>query len=145
MNWREANRKIIASTTRERQCRPGLQPKFVICRRDFNPEKDKIPAAGTLEPGNPVPFNLLMESGTATINGPLVFSCIEKGLTLDNSKLVVNADLKGTLNLENSSTALFSNSSFNSGLRISLQDHNSWIYFDRVNPWVLPDYHWTLG
>jgi hypothetical protein len=135
LNWREANRKIYSTTsTGEPECRPGLQPKFVICRRDFNPDKDKIPAAGTLEPGTPIPFNLLMESGTATINNPLIFSCIDKGLTLHGSKLTINAEVKGTLHLENNSTVRLTSPAPGSALRISLQDHNSWVYFDHVNP-----------
>ncbi|HSK11642.1 MAG TPA: glycosyl hydrolase, partial [Phnomibacter sp.] len=140
LNWREANRKIdppTPGTDGGPGWRPGLQPKFVLCRRNFDPDKDKTPRAGTIDPGKPLPFNLLIENANVTINGPLVFSCTDKGLTLDAGQLQVNGDFRGTLHLEHSSTARVNGPGFPNGLRVSLTDHNSWVYFMNVNPVVL--------
>lgn len=136
-NWRLANKKVFTTTTGtvgEPECKPGMQPKFVICPRDFNPEDDKVPAAGTLDPGAMILYNLYMANADVTISSPLVFSCIDKGLNIHSSKLTVNAPVTGTLHLDNSSTVRIASPSFGAGLRISLQDYNSWVYFDKINP-----------
>jgi hypothetical protein len=143
-NWREANRKndLPDSGT---ICRPGMVPKFFICGREYDPATDKTPKAGTLDPGKPIANNLLVEGADLTINSPLVFTCIDKGLTLNGSEISVNADVQGTIHMNNNSTLRYSGASFPSSLRLSIQDHGSWVYFNQINPLelgILPVDRW---
>ncbi|WP_290794949.1 glycosyl hydrolase [Flavihumibacter sp. UBA7668] len=133
-NWREGKRKVQQSDSSITRCGPGVSTKFFVCRGDEHPLTDKIPVAGTLQPGQPIPFNMVISGVAVQLTAPLVFSCLDKGLTLDNAQLQVGAGLSGTLHLSNESTVRVQGANFPTGLRISLEDHGSWVYFDQLNP-----------
>ena len=133
-NWREGKRKVQQGAGVETPCGPGVSMKFVICRGDEDPDRDKIPKAGTLEPGTPIPYNMVISGAAVQLTAPLVFSCLDKGLTLDQAQLLIGSGLSGTLHLSNESTARVQGGSFPAGLRISLEDQASWVYFDQLNP-----------
>lgn len=133
-NWREAKRKVQQGDSSITRCGPGVSTKFFVCRGDEQPLTDKIPVAGTLQPGQPIPFNMVISGASVQLTAPLVFSCLDKGLTLDQAQLQIGSGLSGTLHLSNESTARVQGASFPAGLRISLEDQASWVYFDQLNP-----------
>ncbi|MBU7578244.1 MAG: T9SS type A sorting domain-containing protein [Flavihumibacter sp.] len=133
-NWREGQRKVQQGDGAATPCGPGVSLKFMICRGDEDPARDPSPKAGTLEPGKQIPYNMVISGASVQLTGPLVFSCLDKGLTLDRAQLQVGAGLSGTLHLSNESTVKVQGGGFPSGLRISLEDQGSWVYFDQLNP-----------
>ncbi len=150
-NWRFSTQMYVyksSSNPTGPWCQPGKKPKFIICRGTQNPATDNTPKAGTIDPDKPIPFCLLVENADLEINRPLKFTCIEKGLTLNNAQLRVDAEIKGTLHLENNSTLKMARPDFDDVLRISLQDHNSWVYFENIPPAELaslPLRVWMVG
>jgi Glycosyl hydrolase catalytic core/Secretion system C-terminal sorting domain len=135
-NWRIAVRNV-ANPSRPPEiplCRPDIQPKFVICKNDHFPDTDPIPANDAINPGRTILHNLYIEGVNLTINVPLVFACAEKGITLHNARLTLEADLQGFVNMEEGSTLRVTTPGLPPNLKISLRDNNSFVYFNQVNP-----------
>ena len=135
-NWRIAVRKVANPNRQPGDpiCLPDIQPKFVICKNDHLPDSDPFPSEGALDPGKTILHNLYIEGVDLTINVPLLFGCPEKGITLHNARVTLEADVQGFVNLQEGSTLRVTTPTLHPNLQISLRDNNSFVYFTQVNP-----------
>lgn len=138
-NWRITNEKpnppgkAAVGTV----CLPGSNSfTYAICRGQHEPSKDKYPKAGSIDPGLPIDYNMLVESGNITANGSIVFACAQKGLTLSATQLSVTGGslTQGVLSLLSESTVHFRSGAFSSALILNFLDTASWVYMHQQNP-----------
>lgn len=118
-------------------CLPGANSfPYAICRGQHEPTKDKYPKAGSIEPGMPIDYNMLIESGQVNANGSIVFACAQKGLTISSTQLSINGGSlnQGVLSLLSESTVHFKTGAFSSQLVLNFLDTASWVYMHQQNP-----------
>jgi hypothetical protein len=155
-NWREANNSPSSPTPpgpgnsgkpaqkAKPCCLPGANKKsYQICRGDFNPSTDKHPKAGTIDPGSPISYNLLIENATLEIHGEVVFTCPEIGITAEASKLRFQNQLtNGIISLDYETDVFFvSNNGLGSGAVMNILDGASWVRFQATTPDELTAQH----
>jgi hypothetical protein len=146
LNWRETVQRPsrpnplgqggTLGQSAQPDCLPGADKNpNVICLNEHDPEKDKTPATATLNPGQPIDFNLYIEGAEVMATGDIVFGCLEFGLTLNNSKLVSSSAItRGVVTLDNESTLKISTTSISSVTQFNFLDAASWIYWDGITP-----------
>jgi hypothetical protein len=117
-------------------CLPGANKNpNVICLNEHDPEKDKTPATGTLNPGQPIHFNLYIEGAEVMASGDIVFGCSEFGLILNAAELKASSTItQGVVTLDNESTLKISTTSISSLTQFNFLDAASWIYWDGTTP-----------
>lgn len=138
-NWRQSNENPAASKQpgTKPTCLPGSNAyPYSICVNEKNLSNDKNPKAGSIDPGTPIAYNLLIENATLNANGSIVFSCAQKGITLVKSQLNITQGSfsKGTLSLIDESTAHLYEGEFPSLLTLNYLDPASWVYMHQSNP-----------
>jgi hypothetical protein len=138
-NWKKTNENPAGSKTApgKPSCLPGANSfPYTICVNEKDPSKDKSPKEGTLDPGSPIQYNLLIEGGTISANGSIVFACAQKGMTLINTQLNVTQGSigAGVLSLQNESTVHQREGDFSAQLSLNFLDAASWVYFHQDNP-----------
>ncbi|MCC4211221.1 glycosyl hydrolase [Leeuwenhoekiella parthenopeia] len=141
-NWRLAKQKPInpSDPIENHRCLPGANKEdYQICLGDHDLGSDKHPAAGTLEPGLPIAYNLYASGAQIQVSGAIHFSCDTKGLTVSQSDLRVDGQWSnGVLSLDNRSTAKFSVKQESlPQSRFNLLDSESWVYFIKNDPVML--------
>ncbi len=138
-NWRQSNENPAASKQpgSKPTCLPGSNSyPYSICVNEKDLTKDKNPKAGSIEPGIPIGYNLLIENAAVQANGAIVFACAQKGITLVKSQMTVTQGSfsKGTLSLLDESTAQLKEGEFSSQLTLNYLDAASWVYMHQSNP-----------
>ena len=72
-------------------CLPGANSYlYSICTNTPDLVKDKHPKEGTLDPGLPISYNMLVESAGVSADGAILFACAQKGITLIHAQLNVS-------------------------------------------------------
>ncbi len=118
-------------------CLPGDNSfLYVICPNNPDLEKDRHPKNGTIDPGVPIRYNLLMENASVSISGPISLACSQKGITLINSQLNVTQGTitQGVISLLSESTVHLHEGDYSSHLSLNFLDAASWVYFHQANP-----------
>lgn len=118
-------------------CLPGGGSHlYSICPNVHDPVNDKYPKDKSLEPGQPIRFNLYIESGNVTANGAISFACTQKGITLTNSTLTVQGGTvsQGALSLLNESTVHLKEGGVSPTLLLNFLDAASWVYLHNETP-----------
>jgi len=118
-------------------CLPGSSSfPYSICLQSQNLSIDKHPQAGSLDPGVPVRYNLLIDSADVTANGNILFACAQKGMTLRHTRLTITGGTlqQGVLSLMNESTVHLGQGGVSAGLILNFLDAASWVYLHRQNP-----------
>ena len=138
-NWKKTNENPSVGNTSpgKPSCLPGSNSfPYSICQNEQDPAKDKSPKEGTLNPGSPIQYNLLIDGGTVTANGSIIFACAQKGMTLINTQLNVTQGSidKGVVSLLNESTIHQREGIFSTQLSLNFLDAASWVYFHQENP-----------
>lgn len=137
-NWRETNQKPTPpgqATESNPICLPGENKKpYTICPNVPNLANDKKPNQGTLDPGKPIDFNLIMSDAQAVADGTITFACAEKGLTLANTSLDAGRISQGVVTLDGESTLKSGGKILSSTVVFNFLDAASWIYLKEVNP-----------
>ncbi len=137
-NWRITNEKPSNSDApRKPACLPGANSyPYTICPNEPDLQKDKKPQDGTLEPGQPIAFNLLINAGNVTANGTITIACASKGITLINSRLQITQGniTQGVVSLLNESTIHIQEEKISAQLFINFLDAASWVYLHNENP-----------
>ena len=138
-NWRQSNENPAASKQpgTKPTCLPGSNSyPYAICVNEKNMSNDKNPKAGSIDPGTPIAYNLLIENAIVNANGYIVFACAQKGLTLVKSQLnvVTGSFNKGTLSLLAESTVHLREGEFSTQLTLNFLDDASWVYMHQSNP-----------
>ena len=148
-NWRLANQQFGATQHPETPqphsgnsivsvelCLPGAHKKdYQICLNDPD-ENDKVPAQGTIDPGQEIAYNLFISNGSVVANGDISFAGDMIGLTLDQVKLEVQGHIhRGVISITGRSTIkLLADQALGSEASINLLDAASWVYFMKDNP-----------
>lgn len=147
-NWRIVNQRPSAPTppgldegnlqgSVKPFCLPGANKlPNQICPAEIDLSKDKIPAAGTIEPGMPIAYNLWIEDAKVEIPQSISFVCSEIGLTLVNSELDVLATLdNGVVSLDKKSTlTVQQNGALETAVHVNFNDLESWVILKSTNP-----------
>lgn len=144
-NWRlspenpmpPGHAKGKAETAPTPVCLPGSNSyPYSICQGKQNPAKDPNPKEGSLDAGVPISYNLLIESGTVSASGNIVFACPEKGMTILSSSLdITNGSMtQGVLSLLKESTVYVREGVFSPQLKLNFLDTASWVYLHQQNP-----------
>ncbi len=137
-NWRITNEKPTkADTPGKPSCLPGANSyPYTICANEQDLLKDKKPKNGSLDPGVPINYNLLIESGNVIANGTIVIACAEKGITLIHSTLHSSQGsiTRGVVSLLNESTVHIQEGVIPSQLFFNFLDAASWVYMHEENP-----------
>lgn len=137
-NWRETNQKPTPpgqSSEANPVCLPGTNKKpYTICPTVPDLSKDKNPATGTLDPGKPIDFNLIISDAQVIANGAITFACAEKGLTLVNTTLDAGEVAQGVVSLDGESTLKTGGKTLTSTVVFNFLDAMSWVYLEQVNP-----------
>lgn len=138
-NWRQNNENPAASKdgSGKPNCLPGSNSfPYSICISEKDLTKDKYPKAGSIDPGSPIAYNLLIENASVNASGSIVFACAQKGITLVKSQLNVTQGnySKGTLSLLDESTVHLKEGEFSSQLTLNFLDAASWVYMHQSNP-----------
>lgn len=138
-NWRITNEKPNppGNSGSNPVCLPGANSfLYAICRGQHDPAKDKYPKAGSIDPGMPIDYNMLVESGNITANGSIVFACAQKGLTISATQFSMTEGslTQGVLSLLGESTVHFRAGTFSSQLVLNFLDTASWVYMHQQNP-----------
>lgn len=137
-NWRETNQIPTPpgqSGEAKPVCLPGTNKKpYTICPTVPDLSKDKKPSQGTLEPGRPIDFNLIISDAQVIANGAITFACAEKGLTLVNTTLDAGDVSQGVVSLDGESTLKAGGETLSSTAVFNFLDAVSWVYLEQVNP-----------
>lgn len=147
-NWREINQKPSSPTPPGQKegensgsakpfCLPGANKlPYQICTGVVDPAKDAHPKAGTLELGQAIAYNLLMENTSIVIPNSIQFICKDIGITLISSDLKVEGSVElGIITLDQKTTLTIAEASVqNSGFRINFLDLDSWAILKKDNP-----------
>ena len=141
-NWRITNQKPSRANSAQdglerSYCLPGANKEsFQICLGNQDPDRDRVPGDGIMEPGGAIRYNLFIENAIIEISGNVLFSCDNKGITSFNSEIkVINQLLNGVVSLDAESTVVFnSEQQSHEGVKYNLLDAQSWIYFHLNNP-----------
>ena len=137
-NWRVTVEKNSATFDPGKPtCLPGGGSHlYSICPNVHDPVNDKYPRDKSLEPGQPIRFNLYIESADVTANGGISFACSQKGITLTNAQLTVLGGTvsRGALSLLNESTVHLKEGGASSTLLLNFLDAASWVYTHEENP-----------
>ena len=138
-NWRVTVEKPSTDdgTPGKPSCLPGGGSHlYSICPNVHDPVNDKYPKDRSLEPGQPIRFNLYIESADVVANGGISFACEQKGITLTNSQLTVQGGTvsQGALSLMNESTVSLKEGSMSSTLLLNFLDAASWVYLHNETP-----------
>lgn len=146
LNWRETVQRPsrpnppgqggTSGQSAKPECLPGANKNpNVICLNDHDQEKDKTPKLGTLNPGQPIPFNLYIKNAEIVASGEIRFACPELGLTMSGATL--NSDYsisQGIISLDEESTLKFKSTEIRTGVFFDFLDAASWIYWDGITP-----------
>ncbi len=137
-NWRVTVESPISDSTPGRPtCLPGGGSHlYLICPNVHDPVNDRYPKERSLEPGQPIRFNLYIESANVTANGAISFACAQKGITLTNAQLTVQGGTvsQGALSLLNESTVHLREGGMSPTLLLNFSDAASWVYLHNENP-----------
>ncbi|MEJ8819169.1 glycosyl hydrolase [Lacibacter sp. H407] len=138
-NWRVTIEKPSTDdgTPGKPTCLPGGGSHlYLICPNVHDPVNDKYPKDRSLEPGQPIRFNLYIESASVVANGGISFACSQKGITLTNSQLTVQGGTvsQGALSLLNESTVHLKEGGMSPTLLLNFSDPASWVYMHNENP-----------
>ncbi|WP_144604168.1 glycosyl hydrolase [Algoriphagus algorifonticola] len=147
-NWREVNQKPSeptppgqteskASGSAKPFCLPGSNKSpHQICQGELDLNKDKNPKAGTLEPGKPIAYNLLISDADLLIPQNISFVCREIGITLVNSQLEVNATLGSSIISMDQESTLLIKEGGNVGMQthFNFLDLKSWVILENIEP-----------
>lgn len=137
-NWRvtvEQNSAVVDPG--KPNCLPGGGSHlYSICPNVHDPVNDKYPKDKSIEPGQPIRFNLYIESGNVVANGGISFACTQKGITLTNSQLTVQSGTvsQGALSLLHESTVHLREGNMSATLLLNFLDAASWVYLHNENP-----------
>lgn len=145
LNWREAvqlpSAPLLSDTTKgsgvKPACLPGVaKPAYQICLAEHDLAKDKYPAPGTINPGQPVKFNLYASHAHIDIAGDISFANKNTGLTIAHTSVNFDGKLvSGVLTLDSVSTAKFFRSTpLGEAAKVNFRDVESWVYFHEANP-----------
>lgn len=118
-------------------CLPGGGSHlYLICPNVHDAVNDKYPKDKSLEPGQPIRFNLYIESASVTANGGISFACTQKGITLTHAQLTVQGGTvsQGALSLLNESTVHLKEGGMSPTLLLNFSDAASWVYLNNENP-----------
>ena len=139
-NWRFAHQDITAAAD---GTAPGLsvvewlaEPAYKIWAGDHPSANSQHPRSGTLDPGQPIRFDLYVRDANLHVAEPVIFSCNERGITLVASEMTVAAGpVNGVYSLDQRSTlkVLGQPESF-TGWKVNLLDARSWAYFLQNDP-----------
>jgi hypothetical protein len=138
-NWRVTVEKPTTDdgTAGKPTCLPGGGSHlYLICPNVHDPVNDKYPKDRSLEPGQPIRFNLYIESASVVAHGGISFACSQKGITLTNSQLTVDGGTvsQGALSLLNESTVHLKEGGMSPTLLLNFSDAASWVYMHNENP-----------
>ncbi|TWI80573.1 putative secreted protein (Por secretion system target) [Lacibacter cauensis] len=138
-NWRVTVEKPSTDdgTPGKPTCLPGGGSHlYAICPNVHEPVNDKYPKDKSLEPGQPIRFNLYIESANVLANGGISFACAQKGITLTNAQLTVQGGTvsRGALSLLNESTVYLREGSMSPTLLLNFLDAASWVYLYNESP-----------
>ena len=137
-NWRVTVEQNSATVDPGKPtCLPGGGSHlYSICPNVHDPVNDKYPKDKSLEPGQPIRFNLYIESANVLAEGAISFACAQKGITLTNTKLTVQNGTvsQGALSLLNESTVYLKEGSMSPTLLLNFLDAASWVYLYNENP-----------
>jgi trimeric autotransporter adhesin len=108
----------------------------------FNEKNWKItnetasPTQGSLDPGTPIQYSLIMDSGNVSANGSISFACITRGMTLNKTRLDITSGTMshGVLSLNGESTVHFRQGIISANLSVNFLDAASWVYMHQQNP-----------
>ncbi len=139
-NWRVTVERPTVETD-STPGRPGCLPGggshlYLICPNVHDPVNDRYPKDRSLEPGQPIRFNLYIESASVSANGAISFACAQKGITLTNAQLTVQGGTvsQGALSLLNESTVHLKEGGMSPTLLLNFSDAASWVYMHNENP-----------
>lgn len=144
-NWRLINEKpnppgkakATSGTDAALICLPGANSfPYSICRGKHDATTEKHPKEGTLTPGLPIDYNMLIESASVNASGDIIFACAQKGLTILGTQLnISNGTMSaGVLSMKEESTVHFRSGSFSPRLILNFLDNASWVYIHQQNP-----------
>ena len=142
-NWRFALQNILReadSTARGMSVTEWLeQPSYKLWLGDHTAPNNINPRPGTLEPGQPIRFNLYVADAQPRADGAVTFGCDARGVTLHNARLTSEAPLvNGVYSLDDRSTLYLRAAVTDyTGWRVNLLDARSWVYFYANDPVAL--------
>lgn len=137
-NWRvTVEQNSAVADPGKPSCLPGGGSHlYAICPNVHDPVNDKYPKDKSLEPGQPIRFNLYIESANVLANGGISFACTQKGITLTNAQLTVQGGTvsQGALSLLNESTVHLREGNMSPTLLLNFLDAASWVYLYNETP-----------
>jgi hypothetical protein len=118
-------------------CLPGANKMaHQICFVEPDLEKDKHPIPGSINPGEPIRYNLYAANASLEANGDILFESDHTGITVDAVQFEIEGSLtNGVFSIGAASTIHFRTANPLGGNSIlNFLDNESWVYLHEKNP-----------